>query len=284
MQPSKDQINDATFTVIGVNGFIGKAIFTKLKDLGFAVFGYDRADCDTFDVVSQPIGHVIYAAGVTADFRSRPHDTMEAHVSSATSLLRNTRFESFLYLSSTRLYRNASSTTERAKFLMDPNCPESIYDLSKLAGESLAIADRRSSVRVARLSNVYGNADASDVFIASVLRDACRKGEVVLNSRPESAKDFISLADVTSLLPAIAMHGTRKVYNVARGKNTRFDHILEELRRITGCRYSFSEKALTDKPSIDREIDVAQLEAEFPLLKRDLLQDIGYLVNEEMKI
>ena len=59
---------------------------------------------------------MIYAIGVTADFRTRPFETMEAHVSVLCEILRDARLDSLTYLSSTRLYGGAASTGEGTDF------------------------------------------------------------------------------------------------------------------------------------------------------------------------
>ena len=60
------------------------------------------------------LGHAVYCIGLTADFRRRPQATMDAHVGVLGEVLRHGRFDSFLYLSSARLYRNAKTGAEDA--------------------------------------------------------------------------------------------------------------------------------------------------------------------------
>jgi hypothetical protein len=83
-----------------------------------------------------PLGHVIYCIGLTADFRSRTFDTVEAHVCTLLDVLRRGEFESIVYLSSTRLYAGSDSTSEETSIRISPF---DVYNTSKLAGESLVL-------------------------------------------------------------------------------------------------------------------------------------------------
>ena len=55
----------------------------------------------------RPAGHVIDCIGLTGDFRVRPLDTAEAHVGLVARCLAELQFDSFLLLSSTRVYARA---------------------------------------------------------------------------------------------------------------------------------------------------------------------------------
>ena len=270
-----------SFTIVGAKGLVGSALCAYLRQSGHEVTAHDRLDSPTLEAQKASAGHLIFAAGVTADFRSRPHDAMQAHVSAATDLLRCKNFDSFLYLSSTRLYRRAQSTAESASFMLDPADADAPYDASKLAGEAICLADPRPEVRVARLSNVYDATDHSENFLSSLVRDAVGPGVIRLRSAPESAKDFIALSDVVRLLPRIAVQGRERVYNVAHGQNTRFSALLEALSYLTGCRCEIDPAVADLGPVVDTPIDVSRIDSEFPGARRDILEDLGDLVEKE---
>lgn len=65
------------FTVLGGSGFIGWQLAATLRQQGEDVYVPPRDHGARFD---RPLGDVVYAVGVTADFRSRPFATVEAHV------------------------------------------------------------------------------------------------------------------------------------------------------------------------------------------------------------
>lgn len=219
-------------TVFGATGFIGAHLVYHLRTKGYEVFTplrNSRSWCD------RPLGHVFYCIGVTADFRSRPLDTVQAHVSLVSDILRHGFFDSFLYLSSTRVYSRASKAHEAALTPVSSTDPSDLYNLSKLMGEASCLALGRDHVRVARLSNVFGPDFASENFLTSIIRDAVQTGRVLLRTAPESEKDYIWIEDVTCALEQIALRGREQIYNVASGTNTSHGEIMQVLSNVTGC-------------------------------------------------
>ena len=219
-------------TVFGAAGFIGRRLTAHLCAQGWEVLALARGD-EAWRGVD--LGHVFYCAGLTADFRVRPFDTVDAHVTLAVEVLRRARFDSFLYCSSTRVYAGATEAVETAQLRVDPNQPGDLYNLSKLMGEAACLAADHPAVRVARLSNVFGHDPASDNFIASIVRDAVMTGEVRLATDPRSAKDYMALDDVCVALERIAVAGEAGIYNVAAGVNTTNADILAALAAASGC-------------------------------------------------
>lgn len=245
------------FTVLGATGYIGRNLVQHLRQLGHECFAPARDDASIFH---QPLGHVIYCIGLTADFRSRPFDTARAHVSVLTEVLDKCQFDSLLYLSSTRIYGNSDTATEDTKLCADPKNPSDLYNLTKMTGEALCFATKRPSVRVARLSNVYGDDMDSDNFLVSVIRDAVEKKHVIVNTSPQSEKDYVYIADVVDLLSKIAINGKCQLYNVASGINTTNRELLEHVHALTECELTFAAGA----PVISfPEISIERIASEF---------------------
>lgn len=242
-------------TVIGARGFIGGHVRKKIEEMGRDVFAPNRDDDSIF---REHLGHVIYCAGVTSDFRYRPYDTVRAHVSLVADLLEKADFESFLYLSSTRVYANRladSVVTEEDMIAVNPHHMEDLFGLSKLLGESLCLTCDRSNVRVARVSNVCGNDFESNNFIYSIIKDAVDKGEIVLRTTMDSEKDYIHVDDVVRLIMKISEKGNQRIYNVASGINITNQALVDKIIRISGCTATAESDAFTMKfptLSIDR--------------------------------
>src|SRR5688500_5975918 len=102
-------------TVLGASGFIGSRLVSQLAATGAEYQAVGRNEA----LPAGPLGHVIYCIGLTADFRSRPLNTVEAHVCKLLEVLRKCDFESLLYLSSTRLY-NPGRSEEHTSELQSP--------------------------------------------------------------------------------------------------------------------------------------------------------------------
>ena len=245
------------FTLLGARGAIGSRLVDVLRANGNDVVALARGDyADT----TKALGHVIYAIGITADFRSRALDTVEAHVCALVPLLRNAQFESLLYLSSTRVYSGQSMGTENAALSVSAHDPSDLYNLSKLMGESLCLNSGRCGVRVARLSNVVTTHDAdSSNFLPSLLGEA-RAGHITLRTHPASAKDYIHIDDVLHLLPRIAVHGRQSMYNVASGQQITHQQWVDHLVATTGCTVQVLENAPVVRFA---SIDVRRIQSEF---------------------
>jgi nucleoside-diphosphate-sugar epimerase len=262
------------FTVFGGRGFVGGQLADHLRSRGHEVLVPSRGAEETRGC---ELGHVVYTIGLTGDFRSRPFDTIEAHVTVLARLLRECRFDSWLYLASTRVYGGLGAqqiACEDAQIPLRPSA-DSLYDLSKLLGEALCLAQPLPTVRVARLSNVYGPGQSRHTFLASILEELGRgAGTVLVREAPESAKDYVAISDILPVLEAIALHGKERLYNVASGQKVRHAELAERIRALTGARLEFFKDApLRDFPLID----VSRVAAEFgyaPVRLTDNLSDL----------
>lgn len=261
------------FTVLGGSGFIGSHLVAALSSQG--------VPCDTpsrrEELLGRPLGRLIYSVGLTADFRARPFDTVEAHVCYLARLLRAADFESFLYLSTTRVYAGADSTDEEADLQVNPTRPDDLYNLSKLMGESLCMGCRRPGVRIARLSNVFGRDPQGGNFLSSVIREAVGRGRVTLRTALESTKDYVGVEDVVSVLPRIATSGRERVYNIAAGANTTHVELAATIGRLTGCDFMIEPGAETVSFPL---ILIDRVRNEFGFSPSPVLDSLGDLVGE----
>jgi len=222
-----------TASVFGAQGFVGRNLVRHLSGRGYDVRSFGRGD-ETWR--GSDLGHVFYAIGLTADFRSRPFETIDAHVSVLSDLLRSAAFASFVYLSSTRVYARAETTDEGAAIPVQPAEPDDLYNISKLMGEAACLGSGLKNARVARLSNVFGEDLGSSNFLTAVIREAVDTHCVRLRTSLASQKDYIWIGDVVAALEAIAIRGTEKIMNVAYGANTTHGEIMDALTKATGAR------------------------------------------------
>ncbi len=264
------------FTVFGGHGFIGSHIVQHLRAKGYSVNVPGR---DLSDVFDRELGHVIYSIGLTADFRSRPFDTVEAHVCLLSKLLQKCRFDSWLYLSSTRVYSGLDlkkMATEKSSVVVAPGS-DSLYNLSKLLGESLCLACAKPNVRVARLSNVYGAGISADTFLGSVIDDLRVHGRVTVNESPDSGKDYVASSDVVSLLEVISLRGLERLYNVASGQVITHKTLFEKIGLLTGLATNFSDGGITRTFPL---VDISVARKEFGFQPKNLLDAVGALLAD----
>lgn len=263
------------FTVFGASGFIGRNLVEHLQMKGHSILAPTREELDD---LPRELGNVIYAIGLTGDFRTRPYDTVDAHVCLLSRLLKCANFDSWLYLSSTRLYSRlpVDAVASEAAYLTMDSSPDNLYDLTKLVGESLCLTYPSPNVRVARLSNVYGVGQSRSTFLASVLHEMTRGQPVVLGETPDSSKDYVSVSDVNMLLERIALGGAQRIYNVASGRQTQHAMVMEVLRQKTVAEIQYAPSATR---RVFPRIDVSAIEAEFAISPRMVLDDLPTLFD-----
>jgi nucleoside-diphosphate-sugar epimerase len=266
------------FTVFGAGGFLGSRLVGKLRAEGAEVRAVTR---DSWPAHGAHLGHGIYSIGVTGDFRSRAHDAMEAHVGALSRALASYTFDSFIYMSSTRLYRCAEGAAkEDAHFTLMPGDTDKLYDISKMAGEALCHAAPRQRTHVVRMSNAYAPGDTSPNFLPSVLREAATTGTVTIRQSPASRKDYIALDDAADGIIAISRRGTADIYNVASGMLTTHHQIADTLERIAGWRVRFADGGADD---LQPQLDVSRLANFIPWSPRRVLDDLPAMIDAARK-
>ena len=246
-----------SFTILGGSGFVGSHLAARLRAAGEEVFTPERDD-DAY--LGRELGHVVYCIGVTSDFRSRPLDTVDAHVTTLMPLLRRGRFESLLYLSSTRVYRRGADGRETATLSLRADVSDDLYNVSKLMGEAVCLASGRPAARVARVSNVYGDGMSPKSFLGAVLSDAVGMARIQFETTLDSCKDYLSLDDLLGLLPRIAATGRHRLYNVASGINVTNGELSALISRLTKCRASVAADACL---SVFPQIPIDRVQREF---------------------
>lgn len=232
----------SAITVLGAGGWIGAALVADLKRQGRQVMAVGRAELDAWLARSECPGPVIYAIGLTADFRQRPHATAEAHVGLLSEVLQRQGLKQLLLLSSTRVYGRSAETSETAALPCLSSDPSDLYNLSKLLGEALVLQDPRAGFKVVRLSNVIGPGQPRSTFVGALLAEACEQGEAAIQQPVDTAKDYVAMADVVRLLPLIAEHGRHRLYNLGSGLNISHEQVATWMQH-KGLSVNFNSEA-----------------------------------------
>ena len=261
------------FTILGSSGFIGSHLANHFDQVGIPYYAPLRNDPNIFE---DNLGHLIYCIGLTADFREQPFNTVKAHVCYLLNILENTSFDSFLYLSSTRIYLGSKTTNEDRSLRVNPTNKDDLYNISKIMGEALCLSSSRPNVRVIRLSNVYGSDHKSTNFLTSIIQEALINKKVVLRSSLESAKDYVSIDDVVALVLQIAIKGQYSIYNIASGTNVSNQTLLSNLQELTGCTV---EVLPNTKAIIFPKIAISRICNEFDFYPTSLLDSLENLIN-----
>jgi nucleoside-diphosphate-sugar epimerase len=256
-----------TYTIVGSRGFIGSAFVSALRARGAEVreLTHEQA-CDS----EGELGDVIYASGVAWDANARLADAVRTHVDVPLALL-DKRLRSLTYISSTRVYGDSPATGETTPAHV---AAHDVYAATKAAGEVIVLTDARPSLRVVRLSNVYGPSFNSGLMSSDFLRQAATSGTIAVRSSPDSEKDHVSVDDVVELTLRIAESGKQRIYNIAAGENTKQGDVLNRISAASGCRI---ETAPNAPAVIFAPIDATRIRGEFDFRARDILDDVPQL-------
>jgi len=254
------------FSLVGGSGYIGQSLFNALNLAGHDVRIIRRNE---FPDKGKNCGHVIYCAGITrGEFKSRWREIVEAHVSYLSTVLSIITCDSFLYLSSARVYENNQTTHERSEIFCDPLGESNFYNLSKLLGEGVVMNSGISAPRIARLSYVVDG--LSDQFFSPLVRSS-RSGSITIKGHPDTVKDFLLLEDALGILTKIAIDGNSEIYNVSSGVNLSLKQVGSLLDRHLKCGVVFEQGWQKRSPL---PIDNIKIRDEFGLRPRSVISEL----------
>lgn len=268
-------------TIVGHRGFIGSHLSVALSTGGKELFLPERDDPE---LLRRHLGTIYYCAGFTADFGKHPRQTVEAHAGLLSRILDAGKFDSLVYLSSTRLYDSLGSVqaSEEDDLVLNPENPRHIFDLSKALGESLCIQAGHSHARVARLSSVYDDGMNASNFLSTLVHQALKSKHMEIATSPLLERDYIHMSDVLTLLQEIAAGGKSGIYNVASGRNVSNGTIFNLMKQVLGCEIFTSGIEQVHSPCIE----ISRIESEFgarPRTVEELLPAILLRCKAEAK-
>ncbi len=261
------------YTVLGSNGFIGRHVAEALRRRGHIPFCPAKGE----NISNRDLGLAFYCIGLTADFRQKPLEAVEAHVCVLNRVLREASFDRLIYLSSTRVYAGLRGpVNEDVVLTVNPNDPSDLYNISKLMGESACLNSGRSTA-IARLSNVVGLDFLSDNFISVLIREAYDNKLIQLHSAAESAKDFILLEDAVQAIVVLGERaGSKPIYNIASGRKLTGEEICKAIAGVANCSWEVVPGApLLSFP----DIDISRARTDLGLEPGDVLGALGELVR-----
>ncbi len=267
-------MNKVRFTVFGSTGFIGRNASDHLRKQGYEVITPKR---DEIPPNSLDLGHVIFAIGANAGIPgNNTHATIEANITALVDRISHSTFNSWLYLSSTRIYGFSDLPGTEEDMIQMTHGPENIYGISKLLGESICMSFNNPNVRIARLSNVYGRGQSKYTFLGSIKDSIANSKHITIIDHKESSKDYVAMDDVAILLENIALHGNHRLYNVASGNNINHETILKKLSEMSGVDIVFSPDGIKRNYT---PVDISRISQEFNFTPKNILDDLPGLLH-----
>tara|TARA_B100000925_G_scaffold290747_1_gene276700 strand:- start:62 stop:865 length:804 start_codon:yes stop_codon:yes gene_type:complete len=245
------------YTIFGSTGRIGSYLKKQIMLSGHSVYVPERKE---YYSAHKNLGHVIYCSGVTSDFKTKCFDTIQSHVCLLSHLLQKTSFDSFNYISSSRLNFPKKNDNAEVRPNFYGEYEIDIYNASKLAGEALCIGSKIPNVKISRICHVV---DPYDKRRENFLSDICgqaKNGEIKLNSSLKTKKNYILIDDLAFLLKVIGPYGTKNFYNIGSNNIISNTEIVKKLLKITNCKFALKKNAKTVQ---EKKIDISNLIKEF---------------------
>lgn len=261
------------YTVIGGNGFIGSEIVKQLREAGEQVYVPEKLDEGVF---TKALGTVIYAVG-HGDCANNPIKVLDSNVSYLVKILECSQFDSFIYISSTRVYMNQQASFESADLTVCAKDNRALFNLTKLTAENLVLNLVDKAI-IVRPSNVYGLAVNSPLFLPSIVRDSIAKNEVNMYIREDYQKDYVSVVDVADAIYKLAKADiqSNEIFNIASGRNTRADIIAKVITDKTGCKVNWFESNVNEAFS---EVDISKLQGVVDFNPTTIEDDLESMIN-----
>ncbi len=256
------------YTIFGSNGFIGSELVSYLKKNKYKVFK-PKKNQQRF---SKNLGNIIYCIG-SDDWKKYPKKGFDSNLGHLKEILFNCKFQSFLFLSTSRIYINNKNNPTKENNLVNVNSSNlnDYYNLLKLTSESICLNQNKKNIKVIRISNVLGNNFKSPLVLPSLIRDALQKSKIRILINKNSTKDYISIDDVIFLILKIIKKGKKNLYNVASGKNVKLIDIARIIKKETGCSLIFKNQSTK---VLEPKINIQRIKNEFKYMPRHNIQFI----------
>ena len=254
----------ATYLITGVAGFIGSALARSLVAQGHHVLGIDNlitgnrsnipVSCEFIEgdiadksvlalFVGKEINAILHLAAQSSgeiSFEKPEYDVM-TNTLGTLNLLNfavDNNIKRFLYASTMSIYGDVD---DRAICEEQSKTPKSYYGITKLAAEHyVRVFSDRLNTTSFRLFNVYGPgqnmSNLKQGMVSIYLAYFMRNEPVVVKGSKERYRDLTYIDDVVDAwIASIDNPSTYgKIYNLATGKKTTVEALLQELKSAWG--------------------------------------------------
>ena len=239
--------------VTGGEGFIGRNIISKLKDLGGEAYSLDIVGEPDFKVsitnrnkldnINKKFDGIFHLAAVTSppQFEVKPQNGLRVNVNGTFNVLdfaRKHGVNKVVLASSSAIYGDSKEIAVESKY---PDRYQNLYPLTKIANE---LFSRHFSIRndidcvSLRYFNTYGPGENSKGAYASpiskFISSALNAKDIEVFGDGTQSRDFIYVKDTADASIAAYERGKAgESYNVGTGLTTSFNEIADMVKSIS---------------------------------------------------
>ena len=255
-----------SYTIFG-QGFVGTNILNFLKKKNYNVFVPKKG----IYKFNKNLHNIIYCIG-SDNWIKDPKGSYDANLGIVPKIIFNNKFTSFTFLSTVRVYigHKSKKTEEDSLILINPNIRNFYYNSLKLTGESLCLSLPNKKIKVARISNLFGDNFTDQIYLLpTLIRNSLKNKKINIFVNKKSSKDFLYTDEAFEVLLKIIKKGKHRLYNIASGKNIELHKIAE-----SKIKYSNQRKLVSDPI-----IDIKRIKKEFNFKpKKDLIKSLRELI------
>ena len=204
-----------SYTIFG-RGFVGTNIAKFFKKKKYKVFIPKKGKYK----FNKNLHNIFYCIG-NDNWATAPKECYDANLGIVPKILFNNNFNSFTLLSTTRVYLGNPSkkTNEKDLIYINPNTSDFLFNSLKLSAENLCLSIPNKRIRVAIMSNLFGDNFTNQTYLLpTLIRNSINMKKINIFINKKSSKDFLYINEAIDVLLKIIKYGKHRLYNVASGK------------------------------------------------------------------
>ena len=267
-----------SYTIFG-RGFVGTNIAKFFKKKKYKVFIPKKGKYK----FNKNLQNIIYCIGEDFspnDSYTKNHERyFAANLGIVPKIIFNNKFKSFTLLSTTRVYLGNPSkkTNENDLIYVNTNITNFLFNSLKLAAENLCLSLPNKKIKVARMSNLFGNNFTDQTYLLpTLIRNSVDQKKINILINKKSSKDFLHVNEAIDILLKIIKNGKYRLYNIASGKNIELFKIAKKIKEITKCKINYENQNKLIKEPI---IDISRVKKEFNFNpKKNLVKSLDQII------
>ena len=231
--------------VTGSEGFIGKRLSHRLKEIGHKVYGFDKANGRNLlkiksirsDILNKKID-LVYHLAAEADLnkaRKRPFNCINLNIVSTINISQVCWENNIplIYISTDCVYGNQKTFPSNEDVTKEN--PAEIYALTKLAGEMAvkSYGDVGLKWIIARIPTTYGEGMREALAVYVFLDQALKGNPLTIHGDGKQTRELSYIDDTVNGLVSLIKAPVNEIYNISSGEELSVLEMVRNIKAIT---------------------------------------------------